>query len=126
MVLAALGDERTEEQLARVLRSYEFGTPASRVTHLTELGYKVQLGPSSLEKLQAHLDDGLFPIVFVRADLLPWADFGGFHALVLTEITAIDVALLDPALDGGPTRLSRDGFLIAWEEFDRLAAIISR
>ena len=126
MVLAAMGDERTEEQLAKVLRSYEFGTPASRVTPLTELGYKVQFGPSSFEELEAHLDDGLFPIVFVRADLLPWADFGGFHALVLKEISAIDMALFDPALDDGPTRLSRDSFLLAWEEFDRLSAIISK
>jgi hypothetical protein len=126
MILAAMSDERTEEHLARVLRSYEFGTPASRITYLTELGYKVQFGPSSFGELQAHLGDGLFPIVFMRADLLPWADFGGFHALVLTEITAIDVALFDPALDDGPTRLATDGFLLAWEELDRLAAIISK
>lgn len=126
MVLAAMGDERTEEQLATALGSYEFGTPASRVTYLVELGYQVQFGPSLLKELQAHLARGLFPIVFVRADLLPWADFGGFHALVLTEITPTDVALLDPALDDGPTRLTKDGFLLAWEEFDRLAAVISR
>lgn len=34
--------------------------------------------------------------------------------------------LLDPALDSGPTRLSKDGFLLAWEGFDSLAAVISR
>jgi hypothetical protein len=56
----------------------------------------------------------------------PWAGFGGFHALVLVEVTPTDVALLDPALDDGPIRLSRDGFLIAWEESDCLAAVISR
>ena len=126
MILAALGDERTEAQLATVLGSYEFGTPASRVTRLTKLGYQVQFGPSSLDELQIHLEHGLFPIVFVRADLLPWADFGGFHALVLTGITPTDVVLHDPALDDGPTRLSVDGFLLAWEEFDCLAAIISK
>ncbi|MGD9099817.1 MAG: hypothetical protein PVF45_05000 [Anaerolineae bacterium] len=120
-----MGDERTEVQLATVLRSYEFGTPASRVTRLGELGYQVQFGPSSLKELQTQLARNLFPIVFVRADLLPWADFGGFHALVLTEVTVTNVALLDPALDDGPVRLARDGFLLAWEEFDRLAAIIS-
>ncbi len=125
MVLAALDDERTEKQLAAVLRSYEFGTPASRVTHLTELGYQVRFGPSSLNELQVHLARDLFPIVFVRADLLPWADFGGFHALVLTASTPTDVILLDPALDDSPTRLARDGFLLAWEEFDCLAAIVS-
>ena len=126
MVLAALGDERTEAQLATVLGSYEFGAPASRVTRLAKLGYQIQFGPSLLDELQVYLEHDLFPIVFVRADLLPWTDFGGFHALVLTEITPTDVALLDPALDGGPTRLSIDGFMLAWEEFDCLAAIISR
>jgi ABC-type bacteriocin/lantibiotic exporter with double-glycine peptidase domain len=126
MVLAAMGDERTEAQLGTLLDSYEFGTPASRVTRLTRWGYQVQFGPSSLEKLQVRLEHGLFPIVFVRADLLPWADFGGFHALVLAEITPTSVALLDPALDDGPTLLSKDGFLSAWEEFDYLAAVVSR
>ncbi len=126
MVLAALGDERTEAQLAAILGSYEFGTPAGRVTRLSGLGYRVQFGPSSLDELQLDLESGLFPIVFVRADLLPWADFSGFHALVLTAVTSTDVVLHDPALDSGPTRLTVDGFLLAWEEFDCLAATISK
>jgi hypothetical protein len=126
MVLAALGSERAEKDIAHILRSYEFGTPASRVTHLAEWGYQVQFGPSSLEDPQPYIERGLFPIVFVRADLLPWADFAGFHAVVLVEITATDVALHDLVLDTGPTWLSKDGFFLAWEEFDCLAAIISR
>ena len=126
MVLAAMGDECTEQRLATILGSYEFGTPASRVTRLVERGYQVQFGSSSLDELQSSLKHNLFPIVFVRADLLPWAEFGGFHALVLTDITSTDVALLDPALDDGPTWLSQEGFLLAWEEFDCLAATISR
>jgi ABC-type bacteriocin/lantibiotic exporter with double-glycine peptidase domain len=126
MVLAALGDEYTEAQIAAALGSYEFGTPASRVTRLTELGYRVQYRPSSLEELDTHLKRHILPIVFVRADLLPWADFGGFHALVLVQITATDVTLFDPALEEGPTSLSTDGFLMAWEEFDCLAAVITK
>ena len=126
MVLSAFGDERTEAQLASALGSYDFGTPASHIKRLEALGYQVRYGPSSLEDMQVHLNQGLFPIVFVRADMLPWADFGGFHALVLTEITPTDVALLDPALDDGPTWLSRNGFLMAWEEFDFLTAVVVR
>ncbi len=126
MVLAALGDERNEAQLAAILGSYEFGTPSSRVTRLSKLGYQVQFGSSSLDQLYLSLEQSLSPIVFVRADMLPWADFDGFHALVLTEITSTDVALLDPALDDGPIWLSVDGFLLAWEEFDCLAATVSR
>jgi len=126
MVLASWGDERAEAEWAIILGSYDFGTPSSRVKLLTRLGYRAQYGRFSLDELRIHLDNGLSPIVFVRADLLPWATWGGFHALVLVQITPTDVALLDPALDSGPTRLSRDGFLTAWEEFDCLAAIISR
>lgn len=126
MVLATMGDKHTEQQLAAILGSYEFGTPASRVTRLVELGYQVQFRSFSLDELQFHLEQSRFPVVFVGADLLPWADFGGFHALALNEITPTGVALLDPALDDGPTWLSKDGFLLAWEEFDCLAAIISR
>jgi ABC-type bacteriocin/lantibiotic exporter with double-glycine peptidase domain len=105
MVLAAFGDEYTEAQIAAALDSYEFGTPASRVMRITELGYRVLYGPSTLEELEAHLKCRTLPIVFVQADLLPWADFGGFHALVLVQITATKVALLDPALEDGPTLL---------------------
>jgi predicted double-glycine peptidase len=126
MVLAALSDERSEADWAALLGSYDFGTPSTRIRLLAQAGYHVQYGRSSLDELQAHLERGLFPIVFVRADLLPWADYAGFHTLVLVEVTPTDVALLDPALDHGPTRLARDGFLIAWEEFDCLAAVISK
>lgn len=126
MVLAILDKEYSEAELARVMGSYEFGTPASRVTRLEKLGYRVKFGPSNLKELQTHLAQGLFPIVFVYAGFLPWADFEGFHALVLSEVTGEDVALFDPALDDGPTRLSIDGFLLAWEEFDSLAAVISK
>ncbi len=125
MVLAALGDERTEAKLATVMGSYEFGTPANRITRLEKLGYYVTYGSSSLAELTPYLESGLSPIVFVYADFLPWANFAGFHALVLVKITQTDVALLDPSLDEGPTRLSIDGFLLAWEEFDSLAAIVS-
>jgi hypothetical protein len=126
MVMAALGDERTEQEWAKALNSFEFGTPSSRVKLLEKLGYRVQYGEYFLEELRTYLSAGVFPIVFVSADMLAWANFRGFHALVLVEITDSDVALLDPALENGPTSLSLDGFLMAWEEFDTLTAIIQR
>jgi len=104
MVLAALGDERSEAQLAATMGSYEFGTPASWVKRLNRLGYQVEYDTFSLAQLQTALDRGLYPIVFVRADVLPWADFGGFHAVVLVGILPGAVMLHDPALDCGPTR----------------------
>jgi len=126
MVLAALGDDISEEQLVAWLGSYEFGTPASRITRLRRWGFKVEFGPATFDDLRAQLELGRYPIVFVRADFLPWADFGGFHALVIGEVTETTVYLFDPALDDGPTELSLGGLLLAWEEFDRLAAVISK
>lgn len=75
--------------------------------------------------LQESLQQGVPPIVFVLADFLPWTDFTGFHALVLVDMIDTHVLLHDPALDDGPTQLSIDGFLLAWEEFDRKTAVIS-
>ncbi len=126
MVLATFGDKRTEAELAVILGSYEFGTPANRVTRLEKLGYRVKYGAFTLAELRNYLEQASHLIVFVSANFLPWADFDGFHALVLTEITSTGVMLLDPALDSGPTQLSTDGFLLAWLEFDYLAAVISR
>jgi hypothetical protein len=126
MVLAAFGDKRTEAELANLLGSYEFGTPANRITRLKKLGYRVKYESFTLDELHEHLKQGSYLIVFVSANFLPWADFDGFHALVLSNITPTGVMLLDPALDSGPTQLSTEGFLLAWEEFDNIAAIISR
>ena len=106
--------------------SYEFGTPASRITRLRRWGYRVEFGPATIDDLRTQLELGWYPIVFVRADFLPWADFGGFHALVVGEVTENTVYVFDPALDDGPTALSLGELLLAWEEFDCLAAMISK
>jgi hypothetical protein len=63
--------------------------------------------------------------VFVAADFLPWADFSGFHALVLVGITDSEVSVMDPALEEGPTPMTIDAFLLTWEEFDCRVAVIS-
>ena len=126
MVLAALGDDRTEAELAGILGSYDFGTPASHIKRLSKVGYRVDYHACSLAELRQHLSAGMLPIVFVSADWLPWADFSGFHALVLAAIQDPEVWLHDPALTSGPTALSIDGFLAAWSEFDYLAAVVSK
>ncbi|MCP4424392.1 MAG: hypothetical protein GY803_07875 [Chloroflexi bacterium] len=146
MVLATLGRHYrySEAELAQTMGSYSFGTPASRITQLRSLGFHVRYGSMMLAELreelhqetlphaamtsielQEALHQGTPPIVFVLADFLPWADFTGFHALVLAGMTDTHVWLHDPALEDGPTQLSIDGFLLAWEEFDRKAAVIT-
>lgn len=125
MVLAAMGDFRTEDELARILNSYDFGTPARNITRLSSLGYRVTYESTTLDAMRAELDAGHFVIAFVRADFLPWSDFDGFHAIVVLEVTDSEVVVNDPAQVEGALHLSTDGFLIAWAEFDQTAAFIS-
>ncbi|MCL4871868.1 MAG: C39 family peptidase [Anaerolineae bacterium] len=125
MVLAGMGQQYNEAQLADILESYEFGTPASRVVRLARLGYQVIYESFSWEQLVTILQQGHFPIPFVRADFLPWADFTGFHAVVVVKIEGETVFLHDPAQTNGLLPLEIDGFLMAWEEFDTKVAIIA-
>lgn len=124
MVLAARGDRRSEAELAALLGSYAYGTPASRVTRVKQLGYAVEYGSVALAQLRAAVAGGQPAIVFASAEWLPQLDFDGFHAFVLTAVSDQQVTLLDPACVNGPTRLSVDAFLLAWEEFDSRAAVI--
>jgi hypothetical protein len=63
--------------------------------------------------LRRALDQGWHPILFVRADLLPWSDFGGFHALVLEALTERAAFVQDPALADGPTEITLDWLTLA-------------
>lgn len=125
MVLAAIGHEYTEEELAKVMGSYSYGTPASRITRLQQLGFQVTYGSVSFNDLRYYLANSYFPIVFVAAEFLPWAEFSGFHALVLVDITETEVFVMDPSLADGPTSMSVDAFLLTWEEFDNRFGLIT-
>lgn len=126
MVLAHLGDHRSENELVKILAGYEFGTPASNIRRLARLGYQVEYGVIQWEDLTHAVMDNLHPIVFVDAQFLPWADFAGFHAVVVNAVEEDRIELLDPASETAPQVLSKNGFLAAWEEFDRRAALISK
>jgi len=129
MVLAAFGKLYSERQIARWLDSYEFGTPAFHVEKLRRFGCEVEYQISSVAELRQSLQKGIPPIVFVHVGFLPWTDFEGFHAVVVTGIyetpEGISIALNDPSQPTGGQLLSFDGFMIVWDEFDRRAAFIS-
>jgi len=78
MVLAALGDDFSEERLAAQLGSYEFGTPASRITRLRRWGYRVEFGPATIDDLRTQLELGWYPIVL----LLAWEEFDCLAAVI--------------------------------------------
>ena len=126
MVLAAMGLEISEEEAARRLKSYRFGTPAGNVRHLENYGFSVSYASIDEASLSRALQLGRYPIVFVAAEFLPGSEFAGFHAMVLVQIVGRELVMMDPAQPRGHTQITRDDFLLAWEEFDCRAAIISR
>ncbi len=71
MVLAAMGHFFSESELAKVLGSYSFGTPASRIIWLEQLGVQVSYRLGTLDDVRHSLTMGNFPIVFVAAEFLP-------------------------------------------------------
>ncbi len=113
MVLAYLGRELKESQVAKRLRSYSFGTPAPNVRYLESLGLSVTYGPISLSRLRAHLENDVPCIVFVQANDLPHSNSEGFHAVVVVGVGEQIIYINDPALDAGPQFVPLDYFMLA-------------
>lgn len=125
MVLAHLGRDLAETQIARILRSYAFGTPAPNVRYLESLGLSVTFGPMSLSRLRAHLQNGFPCITFLQAGDLPYFESEGFHAVVVVGLSEQIVYINDPALDAGPQSVPLDHFMLAWSEFEYECAVIT-
>ena len=127
MILASYGEEYSEDELSKLLKSRDFGTHARNITLLERIGYRVQFGPSTLEAVQRELTLEHRVIAFVLADFLSWAQFSGLHAVVIVEqISETTLMVHDPAEAKGPQAVGRDEFLLAWSEFDNSAAFIWR
>jgi ABC-type bacteriocin/lantibiotic exporter with double-glycine peptidase domain len=125
MVLAAYGDERSEAELARLLGTEDFGTRARNITRLERLGYRVTYGTLSVADLQDALRIGRHVIAFVQAGFLSWPGFDGLHAMVVVEFLSEEVvAIHDPSEATGPRQVALNEFLLAWEEFDNMGAVL--
>jgi hypothetical protein len=72
MVLAYLGQNVAEADLAQLLGTQWFGTPAPNLHRLTSLGYQVTYESTTLTTLQARLSAGKPCLVFVQTGDLPY------------------------------------------------------
>jgi len=126
MVLLHLGQDIPEARLARLLGTRAFGTPARRLTRLESLGLQATIGAYSETMLRYWLRQGIPPIVFLQTTALPYWTMETYHAVVLVGMTENLVYLNDPAIDTAPQVTSLASFLLAWSEFDDLAAILTR
>lgn len=126
MALLYLGLDIPETRLARLLGTRTFGTPARRITRLESLGVQTMMGAYSEIVLRRWLRQDIPPIIFLQTDALAYWTVETYHAVVLVGMTEDTVYLNDPAMDTAPQVTSRASFLLAWSEFDDLAAIITR
>ncbi len=126
MVLLALGDDASENQLAQLFDTEWYGTPASRIQRLTQRGYRVTYEQTTLEQLHHYLSQHNPVIVFLRTGGLPGWQEDVAHAVVLVGLTPDTVIIHDPVRDTGPDAVNLDAFLLAWSEMDYYCAAIAR
>ena len=124
MVLAYLGRNLTETQIAKILRAYSFGTPASNIRYLESLGLSVTFGRMSLARLRAYLHDRVPCILFVQTNDLPYSKSEGFHAIIVVGLSKDLAYINDPAMDAGPQSVPLDYLMLAWSEFEYEYAVI--
>ena len=126
MVLAYLGHDYAEEDLARLLRTRSFGTPADNIRLLSQLNCSVVFEQGTEADLRRHLTRGLPCIIFLKTEILPHWQIEDAHAVVLVGLADETVYINDPAFDGAPVSVPLQNFLLAWSEFDYEYAVIER
>jgi ABC-type bacteriocin/lantibiotic exporter with double-glycine peptidase domain len=121
MVLAYYGRKVSQTQLIRLLGTTDAGTPFSRLRLLSQLGAAVDIRTNgTLVELQATLP----VIVGLHTGWLPGYIVESQHAVVVMDIDAEGIRILDPAQGAGPILLSENEFLAAWIEMDCIFAVV--
>ena len=126
MVLAALGRPMAEELLRVLTDCSPLGTDAFHLVEAARhLGFLAsrKYTLAFLDELATLLAEGHFPIVYV--DLWPlqggWS--GQYHAMVVMDLDADQVTVLDPL--HGERRVPREAFQAAWSAMRFLTIVIA-
>jgi ABC-type bacteriocin/lantibiotic exporter with double-glycine peptidase domain len=121
MVLAYYGRQVSQTQLIRLLGTTDAGTPFSRLRLLSQLGVTVDIhADGTLAELQVRLP----AIVGLHAGRLSGHSVESQHAVVVIDIEAQGIRVLDPAQGADPILLSENEFLAAWIEMDCIFAVV--
>ena len=126
MVLEFLGKEANEDDLAHLLGTQVFGTPAPNLHRLKQMGFQVSYESATLATLRYHLEAGVPCLVFVRTGELPYWNEDTSHVLVAVGMDGSSIYVNDPAFDEGPQAIPLDDSLLAWSEFDHRYAVVRR
>jgi len=126
MVLAALGRPMAEERL-RVLTDYSpLGTDAFHLVEAARhLGFPAsrKYTLASPDELATMLAEGHFPIVYVDVWPLQGGLSGQYHAMVVIDLDADQVTVLDPL--HGERRIPGEDFREAWSAMRFLTIVIA-
>lgn len=126
MVLGFLSREISESRLIRVLNTDPMaGTPFPRIMRVERFGCRVELVTLDDSGVRQKLHNRQPLITPLWTEMLPYWRYGTAHVAVVVGYDDEYVYLNDPAFADAPQRVLWDGFLAAWEEYDRKAAIVS-
>ncbi len=124
MVLAGLGLEITEAELRELCDCTFEGTSALKAVDAARaLGFSQSSKQTlTMAELEAIVNDGHTPIVFVEMELINGVY--QVHALAVTNITPFSVQVLDPVI--GERMIPRQVFQFAWQTRHHLAILVER
>lgn len=125
MVLAYLGRRTTEKHLNHLFGSSVMdGTPFSRVVRVERMGFRVEYIQLDENDVRRRIHSQQPIITPLWTQMLPYWTYPTAHVAVVVGYDDQRVYLNDPAFPEAPQSVLWDGFLAAWEEYDRMAAII--
>jgi ABC-type bacteriocin/lantibiotic exporter with double-glycine peptidase domain len=126
MVLAALGRPMAEEPLRVLTDCSPLGTDAFHLVEAArQLGFLAsrKYTLASLDELATMLAEGHLPIVYVDLGPLQGGWSGQYHAMVVIDLDADQVTVLDPL--HGERRVPREEFQVAWSAMRFLTIVIA-
>jgi ABC-type bacteriocin/lantibiotic exporter with double-glycine peptidase domain len=124
MVLAYWQHDSSEADLAHLLGTREFGTPAPNIHRLQKLGFSITYESVTLSLIKERLTNRIPPVAFVKTGDLPYWNENTAHALVVVGFDGVAIYVNDPAMIQAPQTVPVDYFLLAWSEFDHRYAVI--
>jgi predicted double-glycine peptidase len=124
MALAFWQYKTSETELAVLLETNYFGTPAPNIRRLEQLGFSVAYESGALSIIKNHLDNKIPCLAFVQTGDLPYWDENTAHVVVAISMDETTVFVNDPAFKIAPQAIPIDYFLLAWSEFDYRYAVI--
>ncbi len=126
MVLTYLGRNESYEQLAHLLSTRWFGTPARNILRLEQIGLRVALTELTMLEIETHLQNGRPVLAFVNTADLPYWNVSADHAVVVVGVDEESVYLDDPYFEHAPQVVSRTAFELSLLRFNNQCVIIEK